>query len=162
LELFSKFPRPRVFDGPELLHESKWPEELQFSRAGRNCTGLCATSPLFHTSLDGNGGHNAEAIKKDEQAPRVPQIIQHAGRGTDQVTFENYDAAPGHFGYLRVVVNAAPLPVEYHPASDGADLKTPDDSVTIDLKTRKIAHFHANDLRFSAAANRVAALRRKH
>jgi hypothetical protein len=27
MELFSKFPRPCVFDGPELLHQSKRPED---------------------------------------------------------------------------------------------------------------------------------------
>src|SRR5262249_6474384 len=27
MELFSKFPRPYVFDGPELLYKSKWPED---------------------------------------------------------------------------------------------------------------------------------------
>jgi hypothetical protein len=74
--------------------------------------------------------------------------------------FENYDAAAGHFGYLRVVVNTTQLRIEYHPASDGSTLKAPDDSVTIDLKTRTITHFDANDQGFPAAAAKIAAMRR--
>jgi hypothetical protein len=37
------------------------------------------------------------------------------------------------------------LRIEYHPASDGADAKTPDDFVTVDLATRKLVHFAATD-----------------
>ena len=29
--------------------------------------------------------------------------------------------------------------IEYHPATDGAAAKTPDDIVAVDLKTRKLA-----------------------
>jgi hypothetical protein len=108
----------------------------------------------------GNGGHNAQPIKISGQTPRVPQIIQKAAAGVDQVVFENYDAAAGHFGYLRVVVSATQLRIEYHPASDGSTLKAPDDSVTIDLKTRTITHFDASDHGFPAAAAKIAAMRR--
>ena len=90
----------------------------------------------------GNGGHNAQALKG---APRAPQVIQ-SGRGVDTVVLENYDAAPGHYGYLRVIVTAKQLRIEYHPAADGAQSKTPDDSVTIDLATRKRTTYVANDL----------------
>ena len=55
------------------------------------------------------------------------------------VTFENYDDKD--YGYLRIVVTAKQLRIEYHPASDGEDAKTPDDFVTVDLKTRKLVHF---------------------
>jgi hypothetical protein len=57
------------------------------------------------------------------------------------VTFENYDDTD--YGYLRVLVNAQQLRIEYHPASDGTAAKTPDDFVTVDLKTRKLVHFKA-------------------
>jgi hypothetical protein len=40
-----------------------------------------------------------------------------------------------------VIANAAQLRFEYHPAAGGANAKTPDDAVTIDLATRKFAHF---------------------
>ena len=47
------------------------------------------------------------------------------------------------YGYLRVVVDSQQLRIEYHPAGDGAATKTPDDFVTVDLKTRKLVHFKA-------------------
>jgi hypothetical protein len=40
-----------------------------------------------------------------------------------------------------IIVNKTQLRIEYHPASDGADSKTPDDTVTVDLASRKLAHF---------------------
>ena len=52
---------------------------------------------------------------------------------------ENYDDED--FGYLRVLVTPIQLRIEYHPASDGAGAKTPDDFVTVDLATRKLVHF---------------------
>ena len=51
----------------------------------------------------------------------------------------NYDDQD--YGYLRVVGTASQLRIEYQPASDGADAKTPDDFVTVDLATRKLVHF---------------------
>jgi len=53
----------------------------------------------------------------------------------DKVTLENYD--DGDYGYLRVIVTAAQLRIEYHPAGDGSGAKTPDDFVTVDLATRE-------------------------
>jgi len=104
----------------------------------------------------GNGGHNAQALTRGTTPPpRSPQIIQAAGAGTDQVVLENYDAAPGHYGYLRVIVDNSQLRIEYHPAGDGAGAKTPDDYVTVDLKTRMATHYTANDLGTPAAAQAV-------
>jgi hypothetical protein len=92
----------------------------------------------------GNGGHNVQRLNKSASAMRTPQILQPADAENDQIVFENYDDQD--YGYLRMVVNAAQLRIEYHPASDGADAKTPDDFVTVDLKTRKLVHFAASDL----------------
>jgi len=103
----------------------------------------------------GNGGHNAQPLMKTGSPPRAPQIIQKAQASADQVVLENYDAAPGHFGYLRIVATPAQLRIEYHPASDGGAAKTPDDAVTVDLKTRKLTHFVANDHGHSAMARSV-------
>jgi hypothetical protein len=108
----------------------------------------------------GNGGHNVLPVAGRGKPPiRVPQVIQAASRGVDQVVFENYDDQ--NYGYLRVVVNAAQLRIEYHSASDGANAKAPDDSVTIDLGTRMIAHFVASDLGHPAAA-RAARKKKKN
>ena len=87
----------------------------------------------------GNGGHGlAKLSKKGGSALRTPQALQVPGH-TDQVTLENYDDQD--YGYLRVVVTPSQLRIEYQPASDGADAKTPDDFVTVDLATRKLVHF---------------------
>jgi hypothetical protein len=53
------------------------------------------------------------------------------------LTLESYDDT--HYGYLRVVVNATTMTVEFHPQNDGSTVKTPDDVVTIDLATRTVS-----------------------
>jgi hypothetical protein len=102
----------------------------------------------------GNGGHNLVPLTKPgAPALRTPQIMQAAGAGADQIVFENYDCL--HYGYLRLVVTAAQLRIEYHPASDGAGAKTPDDSVTVDLAQRRLVQPTANDLGWPAARRAV-------
>jgi hypothetical protein len=88
--------------------------------------------------IAGNGGHGlTPLVRKGDPALRVPSPLATA----PGVTFENYDDQD--YGYLRVLVNAQQLRIEYHPAADGAAAKTPDDFVTVDLKTRKLVHFNA-------------------
>ena len=60
---------------------------------------------------------------------------------------------------MRVIVTAQQLRLEYHPAGDGTQTKTPDDQVTVDLKTRRIVHFAANDIGSPKAAVAVRMLR---
>ncbi len=92
----------------------------------------------------GNLGHNVQALTRKGDAPiRVPQVIQQAGHGADQVVFENYDDK--NYGYLRVIATAQQLRIEYHAASDGPSVKAPDDYVTVDLAPRDVAHFQATD-----------------
>jgi hypothetical protein len=87
----------------------------------------------------GNGGHGlAKLSRKGAGALRTPQKLQTTGHA-DKVTLENYDDQD--YGYLRIIVTAAQLRIEYHPASDGDAAKTPDDSVTVDLATRKLTVF---------------------
>jgi metallophosphoesterase superfamily enzyme len=93
--------------------------------------------------ISGNGGHGVSHLtRKGAPALRVPAVIDTSDG--DKVTLESYDDQD--YGYLRIVVNSTQLRIEYHPASDGAAAKTPDDSVTVDLKTRKIVHYDAPDL----------------
>jgi len=102
----------------------------------------------------GNGGHNVQKLKTvNGAAVRAPQLFQKATATDDAVTFENYDDT--NYGYLRLIVNAEQLRIEYHPASDGAGVKTPDDSVTIDLKTRQQTVFMSADLGMPARAREV-------
>jgi hypothetical protein len=105
----------------------------------------------------GAGGHNVSPLQGKNSKPlRAPQVIQAAQGNLDQVVLENYDDQD--YGYMRIVVTPAQLRIEFHPASDGAHTKTPDDAVTVDLATRKIVHFAANDLGMPAAASLVASL----
>jgi hypothetical protein len=90
------------------------------------------------------------------QAPlRAPQVLQKAASGVDEVVFENYDDI--NYGYLRIVVTADQLYIQYHAASDGPNSKAPDDSVTVDLATRRLTRFNPTDL---GQAARVAAVQR--
>jgi hypothetical protein len=87
----------------------------------------------------GNGGHGLAKLTRKKGAPlRTPQQLQTPGHA-DKVMLENYDDQD--YGYLRVVATAKQLRIEYHPASDGENAKTPDDFVTVDLSTRKLVHF---------------------
>jgi hypothetical protein len=107
----------------------------------------------------GNGGHNVTRLKRAKDAGgrpthsasrsrtdaatryespyRAPTVLQEASREDDLVRLENYDDQD--YGYLRVVVTSEQLRIEYHPASDTGEAKTPDDIVAVDLKTRKLA-----------------------
>lgn len=86
--------------------------------------------------ISGNGGHGLTPLTKPgAPALRAPLTLQD----TKGVTLENYDDQD--YGYLRIVVNAQQLRMEYHPASDGGTTKAPDDSVTVDLKTRKLVRY---------------------
>jgi hypothetical protein len=108
----------------------------------------------------GNGGHNVQKLKVPTgkgTALRTPQTFISASSTEDAVTFENYDDT--NYGYLRVIVDAQQLRIEYHPASDGLAAKTPDDQVTIDLRTRKQIPYTANDLGYPADAARIRSLR---
>jgi Calcineurin-like phosphoesterase len=87
----------------------------------------------------GNGGHAIAKLRRKGASPmRTPQPLEVSGHA-DKVILENYDDQD--YGYLRVVATASQLRVEYHPASDGPDAKTPDDFVTVDLATRRLVHF---------------------
>jgi Calcineurin-like phosphoesterase/Iron/zinc purple acid phosphatase-like protein C len=77
----------------------------------------------------GGGGHSPlEAMRT---VYRTPYPIDST------LTLESYDATD--YGYLRVVVNATTLRIEYHPQSDGGTTKTPDDVVTVTLSSHTVA-----------------------
>jgi hypothetical protein len=108
----------------------------------------------------GNGGHNVQKLQTTGgQALRTPQTLQPKSADDDAVTFENYDDT--NYGYLRIVVDPRQLRIEYHPASDGVAAKTPDDSVTIDLATRRQAVYTAKDLGRPAQAAAIRATQQR-
>jgi len=111
----------------------------------------------------GNGGHNVTSLRKvhgpdGDTALRTPQIIQTSKQG-EKIVFENYDDT--NYGYLRITATAQQLRIEYHPASDGADAKTPDDAVTVKLATHELDHFTAEDLGFTEKAAAVHKLKQR-
>jgi len=62
--------------------------------------------------------------KASENAIRTPMHF----------TLVSYDDT--HYGYMRVIVNATRLRIEFHPGKDGGTTKMPDDAFTLDLKAR--------------------------
>jgi calcineurin-like phosphoesterase family protein len=108
----------------------------------------------------GNGGHGLQSLSSTSGQPlRAPQVIQKASTSTDLVVLENYDDQ--NYGYLRIIVTQAQLRIEYHPARDGATTKAPDDSVTVDLDSRALVHYEANNLGYPKTAARMLALRQR-
>lgn len=103
----------------------------------------------------GNGAHSPlqRLSKSGGQTMRAPQVVQKASASDDRVTFESYDDQ--NYGYLRVIATSSQLRIEYHPASDGRATKSPDDFVTVDLKTRKLVHYAAQDIGHAAAAQKI-------
>ena len=53
------------------------------------------------------------------------------------LTLENYDDTD--FGYLRVIVSATTIRIEFHPESDGGTTKTPNDVVTVTLANHTVS-----------------------
>jgi len=77
----------------------------------------------------GCGGH-APLVKMSSNY-RTPYPVDST------LTLESYDDTD--YGYLRIVVNAQTMTIEFHPQSDGGTTKTPDDTVTIELATHTIS-----------------------
>ena len=77
----------------------------------------------------GCGGHSPLSTMRTTY--RTPYVIDST------LTLESYDTKD--FGYLRVIVNAKTMTVEFHPENDGAATKTPNDVVTITLATHAVA-----------------------
>jgi hypothetical protein len=91
----------------------------------------------------GNGGHGLAKLRKKGVigALRTPMPLD-AGSSADPVVLENYDDTD--YGYLRIVASAEQLRIEYHPASDGDDAKTPDDIVIVNLADHTVANSSPN------------------
>ena len=80
----------------------------------------------------GNGGHAIDALRKiNGQTIRTPLVVD------DTLTLENYDDID--YGYLRLIINATTMTVEYHAASDGTAVKSPTDQVTVTLATHAVS-----------------------
>jgi hypothetical protein len=89
----------------------------------------------------GNGGHGLQKLTKTTiRTPQEFKLFEQPER-KDVVTFESYDDT--NYGYLRILIDPKQLRIEYHPASDGAGTKTPDDSATVNLADGTLIHYNA-------------------
>ncbi len=77
----------------------------------------------------GCGGHSP--LSPMRATFRTPYVIDST------LTLENYDTTD--YGYLRVVVNATTMRIEFHPQHDGGTTKTPNDAVTVTLATHVVS-----------------------
>lgn len=107
-----------------------WPHAVlaghahNYQRYTRTVSGL--TIPYI---VAGCGGHSP--LSSIRGVVRTPYPIDST------LTLNSYDDT--HYGYLRVVVNATTLTIEFHPASDGGTTRTPDDTVTVTLATHAVS-----------------------
>jgi hypothetical protein len=111
--------------------------------------GCCTAAGVWpHAVLSGHA-HNYQRFTRTVNNMQIPYIVCGCGghsplsalRATLRtpypidatLTLNSYDDTD--YGYLRIVVNATTLTIEFHPESDGSATKTPDDAVTVDLAT---------------------------
>lgn len=113
----------------------------------------CKASGVWPHAVFSGHAHNYQRYTRTVNNMQIPFLVAGCGghsplskmRGTyrtpytidNTLTLENYDDTD--YGYLRVIVNAQTLSVEFHPASDGGTVKTPNDLVTVTLATHTVS-----------------------
>lgn len=113
----------------------------------------CQAAGVWPHAVFSGHAHNYQRYTRTVNELQIPYLVAGCGghsplsslRATyrtpykidDTLTLESYDDT--HYGYLRVVVTAQTLRVEFHPQSDGTTTKTPDDVVTVKLATHTLS-----------------------
>ncbi len=113
----------------------------------------CTRAGVWPHALFSGHAHNYQRFTRTVNGLKIPFIVAGCGghnplsrmRGTyrtpypidSTLTLESYDDT--HYGYLRVMVNAETMTVEFHTQGDGGTIKTPDDTVKITLATHTVA-----------------------
>jgi hypothetical protein len=113
----------------------------------------CTAAGVWPHAVFAGHAHNYQRYTRTINGLSIPYIVAGCGghspleamRGAfrtpypvdSTLTLESYDGTD--YGYLRVIVNATTLTIEFHPQSDGGTTKTPDDVVTITLATHTIS-----------------------
>jgi hypothetical protein len=113
----------------------------------------CTAAGVWPHAVFSGHAHNYQRYTRTVNSYQIPYIVAGCGghsplskmRATyrtpykvdDTLTLESYDDTD--YGYLRVVVNATTMNIEFHPQSDGGTTKTPDDTVTITLANHKLS-----------------------
>jgi hypothetical protein len=87
--------------------------------------------------IAGSGGHAANPLRpgKNSTPIRTPLDMSSTQAGGRKVRLETYFP---QFGYLRVVVNASLMSLEFHEVGSGLDSKSPIDVVTVDLQSHML------------------------
>jgi len=113
----------------------------------------CTAAGVWPHAVLAGHAHNYQRYTRTVNGLEIPFLVAGCGghsplealRGTirtpypidSTLTLESYDG--DHYGYLRVVVNATTMRVEFHPQPDGTTTKTPDDVVTVTLATHTVS-----------------------
>jgi len=113
----------------------------------------CTAAGVWPHAVFSGHSHNYQRFTRTVDDLQIPFIVAGCGGHTplstmrtnyrtpykvdDTLTLESYDDTD--FGYLRVVVTATTLTIEFHPEADGGATKTPDDSVTVNLTNRVLS-----------------------
>lgn len=113
----------------------------------------CTAAGVWPHAVLAGHAHNYQRFTRTVNGLTIPYIVAGCGghapleaiRGTyrtpypidSTLTLESYDATD--YGYLRIVVNATTMRIEFHPQHDGGTTKTPDDVVTVTLATHAVA-----------------------
>ena len=115
--------------------------------------GACAAAGVWPHAVFSGHSHNYQRYTRTINGLQIPYLVAGCGghsplssmRATyrtpykidDTLMLESYDDTD--YGYLRVVVNATTMSIEFHPQSDGGTTKTPDDTVTVTLATHAVS-----------------------
>ncbi len=113
----------------------------------------CMAAGVWPHAVISGHVHNYERFTRTVNNVEIPYVIAGCGGHTplstmrdtfrtpykvdSTLTLESYDDTD--FGYLRLVVTATTLTIEFHPEADGGVTKTPDDTVTVNLATRALS-----------------------
>jgi hypothetical protein len=113
----------------------------------------CQAAGVWPHAVFSGHAHNYQRFTRTVNGLQIPYLVAGCGghaplekmSGTyrtpfpidSTLTLESYDGTD--YGYLRVVVNATTLTVEFHPEGDGGTTKTPDDLVTVTLANHTVA-----------------------
>ncbi len=113
----------------------------------------CTAAGVWPHAVFSGHAHNYQRYTRTINKLSIPYIVAGCGghspleamRGIfrtplpidSTLTLESYDGTD--YGYLRVIVNATTLTIEFHPQSDGGTTKTPDDVVTVTLATHTVS-----------------------
>jgi len=113
----------------------------------------CTAAGMWPHAVFSGHSHNYQRFTRTVNTMQIPFLVAGCGghsplspmRATfrtpfkidDTLTLESYDTTD--YGYLRVIVNATTMRIEFHPQHDGGTTKTPNDVVTVTLATHTVS-----------------------